>query len=268
MILTKRLSLVPAAVLALAGLTIAPADATADPLAGDALDALVVSSCQSDPTTPLTLEELNPVVLAEADVDVVPGEITAHLVRAEVNTVLGDVEECTFGVLHRDAQLKQVKHVGTASLALVDTVGGTSYGVDTEIDLGNMGNSSPVDPTTEVSLGGFLTPLENVTEDPTYVIALDRISIEVVQIAVHRAQKDAAARLLKSREKAAAKLLKKQLKASKSKHADKVAAAAQRAYDKRIAAAEAAYKRATEPKTVSRPVSHPFDVTGSLAVTG
>ena len=267
MILSKRLSLASAAALAIAGLAIAPAHATTDPLSPEALDALAVASCQADPEVPLTLEELSPVVLAEADIDVVPGGITAHVVRAEVNTALG-VEQCTFGVLHRDAQLKQVKHIGTVSLALVDTAGGTSYGVDTEVDLGNMGKSSPIDPTTEVSLGGFLTPLENVTEDPTYVISLDRMSIEVVQIAVHKAQKHAAARHLKAQEKAAAQLLRKQLKAGHGKHADKAAAAAQRVHDKRVAAAEAAYQRAVGPKTVSRPVKHNFTVTGSVAVAG
>jgi hypothetical protein len=251
---------------AFAGLCVTGAQADTEPLAEDAVNALAVTSCQLDPLVPLSLEEMSPVVLAEVDVEVVPGEISVHLVRAEVLTSAGDVQQCTFGVLHRDAQLKQVQHVGTASLALVDTLSGTSYGVDTEIELGNMGKGSAIDPTAEVSLGGFLTPLENAVEDPTYAISLDRKSIEVVQIASNRAVKDRAGKLLKVQLKAAAKLEKKQLKAAKSKGSAKKVAAAERAYAKRVAAAQAAYDRAIGPKTVSRPVAVNHMVTGTVSV--
>lgn len=268
MIHTKRLVLAPALAVAFACLAVTGAQADSAPLSEEAVNALAVSSCQLDPLVPLTLEEMSPVVLAEVDVEVVPGEISAHLVRAEVLTSAGDVQQCTFGVLHRDAQLKQVQHVGTASLSLVDTPSGTSYGVDTEVELGNMGMSSPIDPTTEVDLGGFLTPLENAVEDPTYVISLDRKSLQVVQVAVARSQEAAAAKLLKSETKAATRLFKKQAKAAKGKHADKVLAAAQRTYDKRIAVAQAKYVRATTPKSVTRPVSVNHTVTGSVAQAG
>jgi hypothetical protein len=266
MIHTLRLAVAPALAVAFAGMSLSAAHADTQPLSPDAIDALAVANCQLDPLTPLTLEEMSPVVTAEADVEVVPGEISAHIVRAEVLTSLGDVQQCTFGVLHRDAQLKQVVHEGTASLALVDTTGETSYGVETAIELGNMGKSSPIDPTTEVDLGGLLTPLENATEDPTYVISIDRLALEVVQIAAHRSQVKAAARQLKAQTKAADRQLLKQAKAAKRKHAAKALVAAQRAHDKRIAAAQVRYERATGPKSVTRPVSHNFTVTGSVAV--
>lgn len=266
MLHSQRLVLVPALAVAFAGLSVTGAQADTQPLSDGAVTALAVTSCQLDPLAPLTLEQMSPVVLAEVDVEVVPGEISAHLVRAEVLTSAGDVQQCTFGVLHRDAQLRQVQHLGTASLALVDTLGGTSYAVDTDIELGNMGKSSPIDPTTEVSLGGFLTPLESAVEDPTYAISVDRKSIEVVQIAPDRAVKDRAGKLLKVQLKAAAKLERKLLKAAKGKGSAKKVAAAERAYAKRVAAAQAAYDRATSPKTVSRPVAVNHTVTGTVSV--
>jgi len=261
-----RLTIVPALAVAISGLTLSAAHATTDPLSTEAIDALAVASCQVDPLAPLTAEEMSPVVVAQADVEVVAGEITAHVFRAQVATSEGDVQECTFGVLHRDAQLAQVQHVGLATLARGDVDAGTAQSVDTEVELGNMGKGSPVDPTTEVSLGGFLTPLDS-TDDPTYTISLSRKAIETVQIAVHRAEKDAAGKLLQREVKAAAQLEKKQLKAAKAKHSEKAAAAAKRAYDKRVAAAQAAYQRATTPKTVTRPVSKPYSVSGALSVS-
>ena len=266
MILSKRLAVAPALAVAFAGMSLSSAHAGTEPLSLDAIDALAVANCQLDPLTPLTLAEMSPLVTAESDVEVVPGEISAHIFRAEVLTSLGDVQQCTFGVLHRDAQLKQVVHEGTASLALVDPVGETSYGVDTAVELGNMGKNSPIDPTTEVDLGGFLTPLENATEDPTYAISIDRKALEVVQIAAHKSQVKAATRLLKAQTKAANQLLKKQAKAAKRKHAAKALAAAKRAHDKRITAAQARYERATGPKLLTRPVGHNFTVTGTVAV--
>src|SRR4051794_21765796 len=113
MILRSRLALAPVLAVAAAGLTMPSALAASDPLTTDAVGALAVASCQLDPAAPLSLEELAPVVVGEADVDVVPGEITAHVVRAEVNTAAGGVQQCTFGVLHRDALLAQVKYDGT-----------------------------------------------------------------------------------------------------------------------------------------------------------
>jgi hypothetical protein len=265
----KRLALVPLLALGVGGMSVSAAHAATGPLSADAVGALAVASCQLDPAAPLTLAQMNPVVVGEADVEVVPGEITVHVVRADVSTSAGDVQQCTFGVLHRDALLAQVQYLGVASLTRVDTLAGTSYGVSTGVAIGNMGKSSPVDPTTEVSLGGFLTPLANAVEDPTYTVSLNRKSIEVVQIAVNRAEKNAAARLLRAQTKAAAKLQKKQVKAAgKAKHADKAIAAAERAYARRIAAAQKAYLRATAPKTVSRPVGHDHTVTGSVVALG
>lgn len=268
MIHLKRLALAPALAVTFVGLPLGGAQATTDPLATDAVGALAVASCQLDPLAPLTLEQLSPVVLGEADVEVVPGEITAHILRAAVSTSAGDTRQCTFGVLHRDAQLKQVQHLGTASLSLADALGGTVATVATGIELGNMGNGSPIDPTTEVGLGGFLTPLPEAVQDPTYTISLDRKSIQVVQIAVGRAEKDAAGRMLKAQVKAAAQLERKQVKAAKRKHSAKAVAAAQRAHDKRVAVARARYDRAIAPKTVSRPVRQHFTVTGSVSATG
>ena len=268
MILSRRLAVSAALATAALGLTVNPAHATTEPLSADAVGTLAVASCQLDPLAPLSLEEMSPVVVGESDVEVVADEISVHVVRAQVNTSAGDVQECTFGVLHRDAQLKQVQHVGTVSLDRVDSVAGTSSGVETDIELGNMGKRSPIDPTTEVSLGGFLTPLENAVEDPSYTVTLDRKSIQEVQIAANRAEKDAAARLLKVQTKAAATLLKKQSKVAHGKHADKAQAAAQRSYERRIAAAEAAYLKAISPKTISRPVSEPFAVTGTVVAAG
>jgi hypothetical protein len=266
MSIIERLVVAPALAVAISGFTLTAAQATTEPLSADAVDALAVASCQLDPLTPLTAEEMSPVVLAEADVEVVPGEITAHLVRAEVNTSAGDVQECTFGVLHRDVQLKQVQHVGSATLSRVDSVSGASQSASTEFGLGNMGNGSAVDTTAEVVLGGFLTPAGQAG-DPTYTISLHRKSIEVVEIAVHRADQKAAAKLLKRQVKAAAHLEKRQLKAAKGKHSDKAVAVAKRTYDKKIAKAQAAYEKATTPKTVSRPVSQPFSVTGTLSAS-
>jgi hypothetical protein len=265
----KHLALAPVLALGLGGLSMSAAHASVDPLSTDAVGALAVASCQLDPTTPLTLEQMNPVLVGEADVEVVPGEITAHVVRADVSTSAGDVQQCTFGVLHRDALLPRVQYLGVVSLGRADTLAGTTYGVTADVEIGNMGLGSPVDPTTEVGLGGFLTPLANAVEDPTYTVSLERKSIEVVQIAANRAQKDAAGRLLKAQTKAAAKLEKKQLKAAgKGKHADKAVAAAERAYARRVAAAQKAFQRATAPKTVSRPVGHDFTVTGTVTALG
>jgi hypothetical protein len=265
----KRLVIAPAIAVAFAGLSVTSAHATAtEPLSDDAVDALALASCQLDPETPLTLDEMHPTVVAEADVEVVPDEISAHVVSAEVFTRLGDVQQCTFGVLHRDAQLKQVVYEGTVTLD-GDGLDGTVYTAATQIELGNMGKSSPIDSTTEVALNGFVAPLESLVEDPTYTVSVDRKSIEVVQIAVHKAQKDAAARLLAAQTKAADRLLKKQTHAAEGRHADKAIAAAHRAYDKRIAAAKAAYTRATTPKTISRPVTVNVPVvTGSVTAIG
>jgi hypothetical protein len=262
-----RLTSVPALAVALSGLTLTAAHASTEPLSVDSVAALAEASCQLDPLAPVAATDQNLVVVAEADVDVVPGEISAHVYRAQVTDSLGDTQECTFGVLHRDAQLAQVQHVGLATLARGDVDAGTAQSVETEIGLGNMGKGSPVDPTTEVSLGGILTPVADAVDDPTYAISLNRKSLEVVQVAVHRSQQDAAARQLKAELKAAAQLEKKQVKAAKGKHAAKAVAAAQKSYDKRVAAAQAAYQRATTPKTVTRPVSHPYTVTGSLVVS-
>jgi hypothetical protein len=268
--LILRLALVPAVAAAVAGTTMSAAHASTEPLSVDAVDALAVASCQADPTVPLTLEELSPQLVAETDVDVFPGEISVHLVRAVVNTTsAGDVqEECTFGVLHRDAQLKQVQHVGLVTLARADADAVTLSSVATEIGLGNMGKSSPIDPTTEVSLGGFLTPLEDAVVDPTYEISLNRKSIQTVTIAVHRAEKAAAAHKQKRQEKAAALLLKQQTKAAHGKHSERLLSAAQRTYDKRVARAEAQYARATTPKTISRPVAEHVSMSGTISAAG
>ena len=253
----KRLALLPALAVTAAGLSMAPAGATTDGLSPEAIDALAVASCQLDAANPLALEELAPEVLGTADVDVVTGEITVHVVRAKVNTTTaGDPQQCTFGVLHRDAQLKQVQHVGNVSLDLVDlvdSVPAATYGAVTEIGLGNMGKSSPIDPTTEVALIGFLSPLE-VDEDPTYTVTLTRKSLQEVQVGASHAETKAAARLLKKQLKAAAQLEKKQLKAAHAKHSEKAAAAAKASHDRRVAAAQRAYAKATSPKTILRPV--------------
>lgn len=266
MLILTRLAIAPALAVAISGITLTAAHATTVPLTDDAVISLAVASCQLDPLDPLTAEEMSPVVLAQADVDVVAGEISAHLYRAEVTTVAGDVQECTFGVLHRDAQLAQVQHVGDVTLARVDSVDATTQSAVTEIGLGNMGRG-PVDPTTEVPLTGFLTPLGGAGNDPTYTISLRRKAIEVVQVAVDRAQQDAAGRLLQRQLRAAAQLERKQLKAASGKHADKAVAAAKRTYDRQVAVAQAAYDRATAPKSVSRPVSRSYTVTGTLSVS-
>ena len=245
--------LAASAVLALgvAGLVTPSAQASSDPLTDEAVAALAVAHCQADPANPLTAEELAPVVVGWADVDVVPGEITAHVLRLEV----AGTSECAVGVLHRDAQLKQVAYEGTATVA----------GTVTEIELGNMGKSSPIDPTTEVDLPGSLVPLADATEDPAFDISLVRKSLQTVQIAVHRTQKDAAARLLKAQTKAAANLLRKQEHAaSHGKHADKALATAQKQYDMRIAAAQKDYDNATAPRSVTLPVGLDFSVSGSV----
>lgn len=264
--LATRLAAAPALVLAITGLTAASAHATTDPLSAEAVGALAQASCQLDPTAPLSAADLNPVVVAESDVTVIPGELTAHLVRADVNTSLGDVQECTFGVLHRDALLSQVAYDGTATLALGDGLGGSVASAVTDVELGNMGRGGHVDPTAEVPLNGFLVPTASVVEDPTYAFSIDRKALEVVPIAVDRPVKDAAGRLLNAQVKAAAQLEKKQVKAAKSKHSAKAVAAAQRAYDKRVAEAQAAYTRATAPKSVTRPVSHHVAVSGAISV--
>lgn len=250
----KRLALAPAVALGLAGLAAPAAHATTEPLSVDAVTALAVAQCQADPEAPLTAEELAPVVLGEADVEVVPGEITAHVVRFSVNPA--DPAECTVGVLHRDAQLAQVVYEGTATVA----------GTVTEIELGNMGKSAPVDPTTEVVLPGALVPAADVVEDPSYAISLERTSLQTVAIAVHRGERDAAAKKQRREEKAAAVLLRKQQKAAgHGKGAAKALAKAQRAYEKKIAHAQAAYDRATAPKTVTRPVGEDYAVSGTVA---
>jgi hypothetical protein len=261
---------VPAAAvlaLVLGGLGTTAAQADSAPLNATAVGDLAVANCQADPNAPLTAEEMAPVVVGESDVEVVPGELTAHIVRVDVTTSLGDVRECTFGVLHRDALLPQVQYQGTATLALADGLGATVASATTDVEIGNMGHGSPVDPTTEVPLAGFLVPLDVVATDPTYSLSLSRKSLEVVPIAVDRTVKNAAGRLLKAQTKAAAQLQRKQLKAAKSKHSDKAVAAAKRAYDKRVAAAQAAYVRATTPKTVTRPVSRDCSVDGSVALS-
>lgn len=262
--LSSRLAAVPALALAFAGLSVTDAHASTDPLSADAVNAFAVASCQLDPTTPLTLEQMAPVVVAEADVTVVPGEITAHVVRADVTTSAGDVQECTFGVLHRDALLKQVQYEGTATLALGDGAGGTVTSAVTDVDLGNMGKGR-VDPTTEVALEGFLAPTDSVVADPTYTLSVERKALEVVQIAAGRSAKDAAAELLAAQTRLAAQVQSKQLKAAKAKHSVKAVAAARRGYAARVAAAQAAYDRATAPTSVVRPVSHLVTVTGVVS---
>lgn len=262
MILSKRLVLAPVLALALTGLSVGAAQANTDP--ADPVVGLAVGACQLDPATPLTAEQMAPVVVAEADVEVVPGEITAHLVRARVNTSQGDERECTFGVLHRDVLLKQVQYTGSVSVTLGDGLGGTAYSAVTEVEIGNMGIGSAVDPTVEVPLAGFLAPVSEVVTDPSYAISLDRKSIEAVQIAVKRGQAHAAVKQLKAKAKAAAHAKKKQVKAAKAKHAAKAVAAAKKTYAKRVARAQRAYERATSPKTVNRPVSHRFTAVGSV----
>jgi hypothetical protein len=247
MTLSRRLAAAPALAVAFAGFALVPAHATTDALSADSVGSLAVAGCQLDPTAPLTLEQLAPVVLGESDLEVVPGELTAHVVRAQVNTtVAGDPQECTFGVVHRDALLPRVQYEGTATLSLDDGLGNV-YDAVTDIELGNMGKSSPVDATAEVPLAGFLAPLGG-TVDPTYSFSVDRKALEVVPIAVNRAQKNAAGKLLKAQTKAAAQLQKKQVRAAKAKHSAKAVAAANRAYAKRVAAAQAAVDRAPTPK--------------------
>lgn len=249
----KRLTLVPAVFLGLTGLT-APAFGTADPLADDAISALAVEHCQPGAEVLLTAEEIAPVVIGTADVEVVPGEITAHIVRLEVNA--GEPAECTIGVLHRDAQVAQVVYEGTAVLG----------GTESLIELGNMGNGAPVDPTTEVTLPGSLVLAVDAVEDPAYDVTLVRKSLQTVPIAVNRAQKDAAVRLLRAETKAAAQLLRKQQHATgKGKGAAKALAAAQKNYDRKVAAAQARYTKATTPKTVTRPVGVSYSVSGAVA---
>lgn len=253
----KRLSLVPVLTVGLSGLT-APGFAATEPLTVEAITALAVERCQPEAEVPLTAEELAPVVIGAADVEVVPGELTAHVVRLEVN--IGEPAECIVGVLHRDVQLPQVTYEGAAVLA----------GTETLIELGNMGRSAPVDPTAEVMLPGSLVLATDVVEDPAYAVTLVRKSLETVQIAVGKAQKDAAARLLKQETKAAAALLRKQEKIAgkiRGKGAEKALAAAQRTFDRKIDAARARYLRATTPKTVTRPVGVDYTVTGSVART-
>lgn len=255
--LTTRIALLPALALGATGLIAPSAHADSTPLASDAITALAVTYCQADPAAPLTAEQLAATVAGESDVDVIPGEITAHVVRLDI----AGGSECTLGVLHRDAQLKQVTYEGTA------TIDGTA----TEFSLGNMGKSSPVDPTTEVALAGSLVPAAEVTTDPAFEITLTRKALQSVPIAVNRDAKNAAAKLLKRQTKAAATLLRKQTKRAdkhSGKGADKALAAAQKSYDKKIAAAQAAYDRATTPKTVTRPVGVDFTVAGTVARTG
>lgn len=251
----KRLTLVPAFVVGLTGLT-APAIADTSPLAEDAVTALAVEHCQPDAEAPLSAEALAPVVIGTADVEVVPGEISAHILRFAVD--VGEPAECTVGVLHRETALAQVVYEGTA------VVGGT----ETLIELGNMGKSAPVDPTTEISLPGSLLLTADAVADPAYEFALVRKSLQTVLIAVDRAQKDAAGRLLKSETKAAAHLLRQQQKAAgKGKGAAKALASAQRNYDRKVAAAQARYTKAVTPKTVTRPVGVSYNVSGTVART-
>jgi hypothetical protein len=180
MITVTRLALAPACAVLFAAMSGAPAFADTTALAPDAVNALAMANCQLDTANPVTLAQMNPVLTGEVDVSVVPGEITAHILRAQVTTSQGDVQQCTFGVLHRDSLLPRVQYHGTASLALDDSASGTSYGVTTEIELGNMGRRAPVDPTTEVNLGGFLTPVANTTSDPTFTVSVTRKSFDVV----------------------------------------------------------------------------------------
>lgn len=251
----KHLAIAPVLALGLVGVAALPASADTNPLSEEAVGALALAHCQADPELPVTLEELAPVVVGQSDVEVVPGEITAHVVRLEV---AGGESECTVGVLHRDVQLAQVVYEGTATVA----------GVVTEIELGNMGKSAPVDPTTEVDLGGVLVAAADVVEDPAFEITLTRKSLETVQIAVHRSAKDAAAKLLKAELKAAAQLEKKQIKAAgKGKGAAKAIAAAQKAHDKKVAAAKAKFAKSTTPKTVVRPVGADYSASGTVART-
>lgn len=248
-----RLALVPAVVVGVTGFT-APAFSTADPLADDAVAALAVEHCQPGGDVPLTAEELAPTVIGTADVEVVAGEISVHVVRLAVN--VGEPAECTVAVLHRDAALARVAYTGTALIG----------GVETVIELGNMGKSAPVDPTTEVALPGSLVPSADVVDDPAYEVSLARKALETVPIAVNRSQRVAAARLLKAESRAAAVLLRKQQHAAgKGKGAAKALAAAERNYDRRIARARAAFERATTPKTVTRPVGVDYAVSGTVA---
>lgn len=248
-----RLALVPVVVLGVTGFT-APAFSTADPLADDAVAALAVEHCQPGGDVALTAEELAPTVLGTADVEVVPGEISVHVVRLEVS--IGEPAECTVAVLHRDVALARVAYTGTVLIG----------GVETVIELGNMGKSAPVDPTTEVALPGSVVPSADVVDDPAYEVSLVRKALETVPIAVNRSQKNAAARLLKAETRAAAVLLRKQLHAAgKSKGAEKALAAAERNYDRRIARARAAFERATAPKSVTRPVGVDYTVSGTVA---
>jgi len=263
--LTRRLAVAPVLALALGGLATSAAHADSAPLTQETIDALAEANCQLDPASPLSALDMNPVVVGQSDLVVIPDEITAHFYRVDVTTSLGDLQECTFGVLHRDALLPQVQYEGSVTLELGD--GTTVDPTSTDVEIGNMGQGSPVDPTTEVVIPGFVLPLDAVTTDPTFTISLDRKALEVVPIAVNRTVHDAADKLLKEQVKAAAQLQKKQLRAAKSKHSAKAVAAAKRSYDKRIAAAQAAHDRATTPKTVTRPVSHQFDVPGSIAIT-
>lgn len=250
-----RLVLVPAVVLGVTGFT-APAFSTADPLADEAVAALAVEHCQPVGDVPLTAEELAPAVIGTADVEVVPGEISVHVVRLAVN--IGEPAECTVAVLHRDAALARVAYAGTAVVG----------GVETSIELGNMGKSAPVDPTTEVALPGTLVPVADVVDDPAYDVSLVRTAMQTVPIAVNRSQKDAAARLLKAESRAAAVLLRKQQHAAgKGKGAARALAAAEKNYDRRIARAQAAFERATTPKTVTRPVGVDYSVSGTVART-
>lgn len=251
--LTSRFALLPVLALGAAGLIAPSASADSSVLATDAVTALAVTYCQADPEVPLTAEQLAPTVVGESDVEVVPGELTAHVVRLG----LADGSECTVGALHRVVQLKQVTYDGTATIA----------GTATEFSLGNMGKSSPIDPTTEVGLAGSLVPGAEVLEDPAFEVTVTRKSLQSVPIAVNRDVKNAAAKLLKAQTKAAAALLRKQTKLAGKHHgkgADKALAAAQKSYDKRVAAAQAAYDRATAPKSVTRPVEVDYTVTGTV----
>ena len=262
---TRRLAVVPVLALAFGGLATSAAHADSAPLTTEAIDALAVANCQLDPAAPVSALDMSPTVVGQIDLVVIPDEITAHFYRVDVTTSLGDVQECTFGVLHRDALLAQVQYEGSVTLGLGD--GTTVAPVTTDVEIGNMGQGSPVDPTAEVVVPGFLAPLDAVTTDPTYTISLSRKALEVVPIAVNRTVHDAADKVLKTQVKAAAQLQKKQLKAARSKHSAKAVAAAKRSYAKRVAAAQAAHDRATTPKTVTRPVSHRYDVQGSIAIT-
>ena len=70
----SRLAVASVLALGVAGLS-APSFADSEPLGADAVGALALAQCPSDPEAAVDLAELAPVVLGEADVDVVLGEL-------------------------------------------------------------------------------------------------------------------------------------------------------------------------------------------------